>query len=216
MTAPDNSPAFPQLATARKRGDERFHERQDPLPFDLLDFWRWSASDLASNALRGRLAEYLVAKALGVAEGVRAEWDACDLVLGDGLTIEVKSSAYVQTWAQGALSGICFRIQPTRAWSAATNRMAPVEARRRQADLYVFAVLAHKEKSTLDPLDVSQWEFYVLPSRVLNARVGLQKRIVLSRLVALGAERCAWSGLRDLLRQVTASAASDAPLEEHS
>jgi hypothetical protein len=64
---------FAQILVSRKTGGERFRCGSEPLPFDLLSFWQWSASDLTSNALRGRVAEFLVAQALGVADGVRAE-----------------------------------------------------------------------------------------------------------------------------------------------
>ena len=43
----------------------------------LLDFWRWNGSDLASNATRGVLAEFIVASALGIDLSVpRIEWAA--------------------------------------------------------------------------------------------------------------------------------------------
>jgi hypothetical protein len=65
--------SYSQLVVARKTGGEQFRDGSRPLPFDLLTFWQWSASDLASNALRGRVAEFLVAQALGAADDVRAE-----------------------------------------------------------------------------------------------------------------------------------------------
>jgi hypothetical protein len=47
------------------------------------------------NANRGRLAEYIVARALGLGVGdVRNEWDVVDLVTSTGTKIEVKSAAY--------------------------------------------------------------------------------------------------------------------------
>jgi hypothetical protein len=52
-----------QLPLARKTGDEPLHAHGQPLPASMLTFWQWSASDLMSNAMRGRLAEYLVALA---------------------------------------------------------------------------------------------------------------------------------------------------------
>ena len=55
----------------------------------LLDFWSWSASDLVSNATRGRLAEFIVANALGVESGIREEWAAYDLATATGIKIEV-------------------------------------------------------------------------------------------------------------------------------
>ena len=54
---------------------------------------------------------------------MRAEWDAYDLVAPGGTTVEVKSAAYLQSWAQNALSSICFDVAPSRAWSAATTTL---------------------------------------------------------------------------------------------
>lgn len=64
-------------------------------------------SDLVSNATRCRLAEYIVARALGISTaGVRDEWAAYDLITPDGIRIEVKSAAYLQSWRQTALSKV--------------------------------------------------------------------------------------------------------------
>jgi hypothetical protein len=194
------SDRFPRISASRKSGGERFRYGSEPLAFDLLSFWQWSASDLASNALRGRVAEFLVAQALGVADGVRAEWDAYDLRSRCGATIEVKSAAYLQTWSQKALSVISFDIAPTRFWDAATNVMAAEP--RRQADLYVFALLAHKDKTTLDPMDVGQWAFFVLPTAVLNARLPSQKQLGLAGLRSLGPFECAFGQLREAVEAV--------------
>ncbi len=87
--------SFPGLLVQCKTGHEQFRSGETRLPFTLLDFWKWSASDLVSNAPRGCLAEFLVAQALGIVDGLRVEWDACDLRIPDGLTVEVKSAAYV-------------------------------------------------------------------------------------------------------------------------
>ncbi len=85
------------------------------LEFDLLSFWQWSASDLLSNATRGVLAEYLVARALSDRASVRVEWDAFDAVTENGVRVEVKSSAYLQSWRQAKLSRITFSTRPTLA-----------------------------------------------------------------------------------------------------
>jgi hypothetical protein len=166
---------LPPLIVNRKKGSEPFRVGQTVLGFDLLSFWQWSASDLVSNALRGRLAEFLVAQALGIADGMRAEWDAYDLRTHKGLTIEIKSAAYLQTWAQKALSAISFDIAPTRYWDAATNELATEP--RRQAVLYVFALLAHRDKPTLDAMDLLQWEFYLLPKAILDIQMPKMKQL---------------------------------------
>jgi hypothetical protein len=92
----------------------------------------------------------------------------------------VKSAAYLQSWHQRALSAISFDIAMKRAWDAQTNTSASAPCR--SADVYVFALLAHRDKATLDPLDVSQWEFYVVSARRLDATFGAAKSIGLSSL----------------------------------
>jgi len=122
----------------RREGNESFHDGDHLLDFDVLSFWKWSSSDLVSNATMGVLAEYLVAQALGVAEkSVREEWAAYDLKALDSTSIEVKSAAYVQSWHQDQLSQIVFRVPKTRAWDKETNQQS--EDIKRQADVYVFA-----------------------------------------------------------------------------
>lgn len=72
----ENTLAFPALQMSRKFGDESFSLFGEPLDLQLSAFWQWSSSDLVSNAMRGVLAEFLVASALGLADGVRNQWDA--------------------------------------------------------------------------------------------------------------------------------------------
>lgn len=69
-----NSP-YPAIQVARKTGAEPFHTSGSPAGFDVRSFWGWAASNLAGNNLRGHLAEYLVAQDMGLAHGVRIEWD---------------------------------------------------------------------------------------------------------------------------------------------
>lgn len=172
------------VEVTRKSGDERFRHTGAPTAHSLLDFWRWSGSDLLGNAMRGILAEYIVGLALDcVSDSTRREWDAADLITTSNVRIEVKSAAYLQTWSQEVPSRISFGINPTFGWDATTNTLS--EERRRQADVYVFAVLHHQSKSTVDPLDLDQWVFHVLATSRLNQAVGEQKTIGLTRLMAL-------------------------------
>lgn len=52
---------------------------------DAPVFWKWAFSDFLSNTLRGVLAEFIVATALGCAHRPRTEWDAYDLVADEEL-----------------------------------------------------------------------------------------------------------------------------------
>jgi hypothetical protein len=175
---------LPRLKAKRRSGDERLTDGQEQLPFTLRDFWCWSTSDLLNNTTRGVLAEFLVASALEIpTSGVRDPWAAYDLVTADGLKIEVKSAAYLQSWAQKGASNIIFNVPKTRAWNPDTNGLAKQSTR--QADVYVFALLAHQDKTTVNPLDVSQWHFYVLSSNLLNERTRSQDSITLNSIQAL-------------------------------
>jgi len=188
-----------------RTGTEPFHDAGSALGFDLLSFWRWACSDLCSNLMRGVLAEYMVAKAVGGGSGVRNEWDAWDVVTPDGIKVEVKTSAYLQTWTQKKLSAISFDIGPKQGGDAAQNTVAGAPTR--FADVYVFALLAHTDKATLDPLDVNQWEFFVLPTAVLNEQCPKQKRLSLGSLLKLGPTKTGYAGLAQAIRAAQALAA---------
>ena len=183
-----------------KIGDEPFVLGGQALGFDLLSFWRWSGSDLVGNTSRGILAEYIVARALGIDSKVRIEWDAFDLVTAEGLRIEVKSSSYIQSWDQKGLSKIVFGIQPTRGWDAATNQTSPEF--RRHADVYIFCVLAHLDQQTLNPLDVKQWEFYVVPTTVLDQTCSTQKSIGLAMVRAKAGEPVSYESLAQKVHEL--------------
>jgi hypothetical protein len=176
--------ALKRLTIRRKEGNEFFHTNGKKLGFDLLSFWQWSASDLVSNTARGILAEYIVARSLGLGEkDVRDEWGSFDLKTSSGLKVEVKSAAYVQSWYQERLSSIMFIAPKRRAWDPETNIQSSEP--KRHADVYVFALLAHNDKATVDPLNVDQWRFYVLPTSVLDARTRSQYAITLKSLEKL-------------------------------
>ena len=159
---------FDNIVPAPKGGDEPFEANGKSLCFILNDFWRWDVSDLLNNLTRGHLAEFIVAKALGAAKGVRSEWAAFDLETPDGLKVEVKSAAYLQSWPQDDYSSIQFRVRKTKALDLEKGgyRGKP----KRHADVYVFALLAYKKANaikdmeTVNPLDLDQWGFYVLPT----------------------------------------------------
>lgn len=183
----------------RKTGNEKFHSRGTTHRFSLLDFWQWSSSDLLSNALRGVLAEFLVAEALGISGGVRTEWDAVDLVARSGIEVEVKSASYLQSWTQSDFSAISFGVQPTVGWYSDTNTYS--EYRKRQADVYVFCLLAHKDKATVDPMDLEQWRFFVISTARMNAELGDQKTLSLSKLLQLSPIEARSDGLANAIEQ---------------
>lgn len=122
-------------------------------------------SDLRMNNVRGYLAEFLVAKAVG-AEGPRLEWDAYDVQAPDGTRIEVKSSAYLQVWDQRRPSRIVFSGLRGRTWTPQDGEALEATY---NADVHVFAVQTAQRHDDYNPLDVGQWQFYVLPRVAIEA-----------------------------------------------
>lgn len=131
----------------------------------VADFWAWAMSDLRMNNVRGYLAEFLVAKAVG-ATGRRIEWDAYDVLTPDGVRVEVKSAAYLQAWAQRNLSRISFGNLKGRTWDPETGE-SPTQTF--NADVYVFAIVIAQTHALFDPLDLRQWEFYVVSRSAIES-----------------------------------------------
>lgn len=164
-----------------KTGAEKITYNGTETEYNLLDFWRWSVSDVLSNVTRGRFAEFIVGTALGINPlNLRDEWDAFDLITDDGIKIEIKSASYIQSWNQNQLSRISFSIKKSRYWDAVNNmkRSEP----KRHADLYVLCHLKHIDQATIDPLKMEQWDFYVLPTFRLDNYERSQSSITINSL----------------------------------
>jgi hypothetical protein len=183
---------FGRIYTKRKNGTEPFCGAKRS---KLQDYWAWAHSDLVANTERGVLAEYIVGLSLGCLGEVRTEWDAYDLLTTNGVKVEVKASGYIQTWEQKNLSSPYFGIRKT--YGSQDGGATFVGDKRRQADVYVFCVHAHSDQKTVNALDLSQWEFYVLSSRVLDEKVPEKKSIGLPLLLKIGAMKAEWDGLTE-------------------
>ena len=184
----------------RLTGDERL-----PTGASMRDFWRWIGSDLVGNTTRGLFAEYLIGLAVGrftgdEADGVRDEWGAYDIETPEGITIEVKASSYLQTWSQKEEAVPEFSIAEAQGWDSDLGQSSG--RRERRSDVYVFCLLHHKTKTTLDPLNVDQWTFYVVSTAVLNDVVSGQKTIRVGPLKKkVGAKEVPFDGIAEAVRR---------------
>lgn len=186
---------FPAMEVRRKDGKESFVGLEPKRT--LQDFWAWAFSDLVGNTERGKLAEYIVATAIGCHMETSPTWESFDLLSPEGIRIEVKTSAYIQSWAQKKFSTITFNIPQTRYWDGT----AYAEEKKRQADVYVFCVLKHRDQKTINPLDLSQWAFYAVATEKLDKTFGDQKTVCLNRLTALcNVMPCDYAALRNAVR----------------
>ena len=84
--------------------------------------------------------------ALGVVDEPRVEWDAVDLRY-DGFKIEVKSSAYCQSWFQRKPSTVQFSIRKAVFWNSETGAYEGEATR--SADVYGSPIFTrHKIRQT--------------------------------------------------------------------
>lgn len=125
----------------------------------VKDFWAFAMPDLRMNNVRGHLAEFLVARAVGSVRS-KIEWDPYDVLTPDGIKIEVKSSGFLQSWDQKRTSKIVFSGLKGRTWTPQGGESSSATY---NADVYVFCVQSAMTHAEYDPLDVGQWQFYVVP-----------------------------------------------------
>lgn len=123
------------------------------------------------------------------------EWDAYDVFTRDGVRVEVKSSAYLQAWTQSRLASIRFGGLNGRTWDAVTG-YSPAASY--NADVYVFAVVTARDHESYDPLDLTQWSFWVLPRSTLEATG--QRSLSLARVEAMAGSQVLYGELAEAVR----------------
>lgn len=188
----------------RKKGDEPITFANESIGYTMRDFWSWNSSDLLDNTLRGQYSEFIVATALNLdLRFARKNWEPWDLTYPFSLEkdsekrkeirIEVKSSSYLQAWEQTQLSNIVFSIRPTRMWDTKNGYS---DAAERWSDVYVFCLYAETDLIKANPLELSEWEFYIISTTRLNENCGAQKDITLSSLEKLNPIKTDFLGIK--------------------
>jgi len=188
-------------------GSERFLVKREELELTMSDFWIWAYSDLSNNIQRSVFAEFVVASALGItnmeSERSRIMWRPYDLLTKQGYRVEVKSAAYIQSWDAKHPDHITFRIAPARIPDETGDYKldAPLQ---RNSDLYVFCVYT---AMTVDesPLDMDLWDFYVLPTHVLNREKATQKTITFPSLLKLNPVKSDFASLESVVSSLDLS-----------
>ena len=183
-----NPPAAPGFL-----GSEPF----DGLDASVVDFWRFAMSDLRTNNVRGYLGEFLVAQAVG-STTARVEWDSWDVTGPDGTKIEVKTSGFLQSWAQAKLSTPQYRVPATSGWDASTSSWSGEQGF--NSDVYVFCLHTAKSHAEYDPLSVQQWSFYVAGRRAIEAQAGAS--MGLATLARIAGDPVTYSLLRETITRV--------------
>ncbi len=136
-----------------------------PISAEVGDFWKWAYSDLLMNKTRGVLAEFIVAKALGLDLSVRNAWSHHDLVTKNGTSIEVKASGYLQSWEQKELSKPSWSGLKSRNYDdTAFGEWGHDKLATPKGSLLVLCLHTAQNPETVNPMEMSQWRFWTMPS----------------------------------------------------
>ena len=119
-------------------GKEAFVFEDEAVGFAFGAFWRFHYSNIYD--LQGKIAEFIVSKALGI------------------------------TKANGS-------YDPAK---SGNNEFC------RQNDVYVFCLNTGETRESSNPLNLNNWEFYIVPTTVINEKCGNNKSISLGKIKGLG------------------------------
>ncbi len=165
---------------------EEFTLCGEKLGFNLVDFWRFRYSNIYD--IQGAIAEFIVAKALGLDTASNIEyWTLWDINYR-GMRIEVKETSYYHPWNKDG------KVSPARSFgiTKANSRYAesatgkPEDGKEnvfeRQNDIYVFCLNTGNTKEESNPLNLDNWEFYVIPTETINEKCSNNKSISLNKV----------------------------------
>jgi hypothetical protein len=161
----------------------------------MIDFWQWAFGDLCDDDIKGIFAEWMVGTLIGLpmTSSRRVSWANSDLITGNGLRIEVKATAYWQSWklvnedGSRKASPPPLNVNPSKVRFSglqARTSLTPAgqkDSRHFKSDVYVFCLQTQTDPANWDALQLANWEFYVLTKGELSS-LGIGNSISLSTL----------------------------------
>ena len=158
-----------------------FVNGNESLGITMLDFWKYQYSNIYD--MQEYIAEFIVGKALGIDEPMNRDgWTLWDIDY-QGKRIEVKQTSYYHSWQEKIANG---KISQQRTFSitpAFARYKDSTTSYERQNDIYVFCLNIGTNEEESYPLDMANWEFYVVPTSVINENcTPAQKSISLGKV----------------------------------
>jgi hypothetical protein len=145
----------------QKLGSEPFLLNGRSIDVRLAEFWRWGFSDLAIDAVREKLAEFLVLKALKIpTKSVRA---GSRFVTPRGSEMQVYSRTLIP--GLGATPKSVIFGNPKELLSGGRGKFA---AKEKYPEVFIFAVFLPPDAISMDPVNLDQWIFFALNSSILS------------------------------------------------
>lgn len=155
------------------KSESYFHEGDRSRPSELSerkstvhDFWKWAFSFVNENTLRGILAQYLVAWAIGDDRDFYDPWRSYDLTAPTGKRIEIKTTAKAQVWEHGEENRKP-KFEVTEKAYYTHEKGLDYSNIDFHADIYVLCHYKYEDSNTMDATNLSHWEFWVLTKEQL-------------------------------------------------
>ncbi len=181
----------------QKSGYEYFFNKEIEFNLCIIDFWRWALSNLSGGSTLKMLGEFIVTSALNRDIEMRNEVDVYNLKTENDKKIGVLSASHLQTWSKNGLPNISYTNNPCFKWD--DNFPMQSSERLRLVELFVFCLLQHRNEHTLNPVDISQWTFFVIDTNLLQNSLIDKKGIKLSKLKELNPIMCGFDTLKRVI-----------------
>lgn len=192
-------------------GNEHFSFGQDKLPATVKDFWAWAMSRLIADGPRGDLAEFIVNTALGMDTTIpKKGWGECDIVY-NGTRIEIKCSSVLQAWDRDRPSNPVFSISKTYSCDIGQDGDRYVyvghddSEPQRRSEIYVFCLFANEDRATADPMALDQWQFFIVPTQLINEVYPNRRTLTLPGMKKLRAEPHTYSEIKPEIDAIISS-----------
>ena len=148
----------------------------------IKDYWQWTYSDLIISENRSSFGLFLIAQALELTKIPRINWGEVDLRY-KRKKVSVKINSRIQGWKQSKSKRIVFEIPKKKGWHA--KKPDSLTFRNREADLFIFGLHTEKQVKKANLLDLSQWEFYVVSTTVLDLNYPSKNKIGIRQLKSI-------------------------------
>lgn len=167
-------------------GEEKFYLDDKETKLSLKDFWQYQYHNIYN--LQQYIAEYIVGKALGLERAQNTEYWTLYDILYRNTRIEIKETSYYHPWNEGKKVSHQRMFSIAKANSSYEDEDVAHNRFERQNDIYVFCVLNGETREESYPLELNNWEFYIVPTTFINENCGDNKKISLGRIRKFGFE----------------------------
>lgn len=160
-------------------GNEKFIINNNELEFSLLDLWQSKYSNIYN--MQEVIAEFIVEKALGIDKTQNTDyWTLYDILYRD-YRIEIKQTSYYHPWNE---KGKISKVRRFGITMANSNYETPEKENKfeRQNDIYVFCLNTGESKVTSNPMNLNNWEFYIVRTKTINEQCGNNKTIGINKV----------------------------------